>query len=108
MFLCVFADTASYCECRVENVSQGSEIIRRAEELLYEWIREQRPDLLDSAIKLHLCTATTWPNRALGCPQPGMFYAQVLTPGYRIVFKVGEEFFIFHSDYLGYMVLYQD
>ncbi len=27
----------------------------------------------------------TWPNSALGCPRAGQMYAQVLTPGYRIV-----------------------
>jgi hypothetical protein len=27
-----------------------------------------------------------WPDASLGCPQPGMMYAQVLTPGWRAVF----------------------
>ncbi len=26
----------------------------------------------------------TWPDSSLGCPQPGIQYLQVLTPGYRI------------------------
>lgn len=33
-------------------------------------------------------TATNWPNTALGCPKPGKFYAQVITPGFRFVFSV--------------------
>lgn len=28
----------------------------------------------------------TWPDMSLGCPQPDMTYAQVLTPGWRVVF----------------------
>ena len=27
----------------------------------------------------------TWRDSAAGCPEPGMFYAQVLTPGYWIM-----------------------
>jgi hypothetical protein len=27
----------------------------------------------------------TWPDASLGCPEPGMMYAQVLTPGALIV-----------------------
>lgn len=26
-----------------------------------------------------------WPDASLGCPQPGMQYAQVLTPGYLVL-----------------------
>lgn len=26
----------------------------------------------------------TWPNSALGCPEPDMMYTQALVPGYRI------------------------
>ena len=32
-------------------------------------------------------TAITWPDASLGCPQPGMMYAQVLTPGYLVVIR---------------------
>ena len=32
-------------------------------------------------------TAMTWPDASLGCPQPGMMYAQVLTPGYLVVIR---------------------
>ena len=30
----------------------------------------------------------TWPDGSLGCPQPGMMYEQMVTPGYRLVFDV--------------------
>jgi hypothetical protein len=26
-----------------------------------------------------------WPDASLGCPKAGEFYAQVITPGYRVV-----------------------
>lgn len=38
-----------------------------------------------SAIEILSVEEVTWPDRALGCPQKGMQYAQVLTPGIRIV-----------------------
>jgi hypothetical protein len=33
--------------------------------------------------------AVTWPNGALGCPQPGMLYTEVITPGYHVVVEAG-------------------
>ncbi len=34
-----------------------------------------------------------WPDTALGCPEPGMMYAQVIVSGYRVVLSVnGKEY----------------
>ncbi|MCZ7568117.1 MAG: hypothetical protein M5U01_05955 [Ardenticatenaceae bacterium] len=43
-----------------------------------------------------------WPDASLGCPQPGMMYAQVITPGFRLVFQgpTGEQFEV-HTDARG-------
>lgn len=30
-------------------------------------------------------TAVDWPDSSLGCPQPGMMYAQVITPGFKVI-----------------------
>jgi hypothetical protein len=30
-----------------------------------------------------------WPSGALGCPQPGFLYTDVITPGYRVVVEAG-------------------
>jgi len=35
--------------------------------------------------------AVEWPDTSLGCPQSGKMYAQAITPGYRIILKVGGE-----------------
>ena len=37
-------------------------------------------------LKLVSLAAVNWPDASLGCPQPGMNYAQVITPGYDAVF----------------------
>ena len=42
--------------------------------------------------------AVEWPDTSLGCPQPGKMYAQAITPGYRIILKVGGEQYEYHSD----------
>jgi hypothetical protein len=34
-------------------------------------------------------SSVEWPDASLGCPQKGMMYAQVVTPGYRVVLGSG-------------------
>ena len=41
--------------------------------------------------------AVEWPDASLGCPQPGMMYAQVITPGYRIVLEVDGKSYEYHT-----------
>ena len=45
-----------------------------------------------------------WRDTSLGCPLPGMMYAQVVTPGYRIVLEVEGESYEYHSDTRGRVV----
>ncbi len=42
--------------------------------------------------------AVEWPSAALGCPQPDMVYAAVITPGYRIVLEMGDARYVVHTD----------
>ena len=46
-------------------------------------------------------TEVTWSDTSLGCPQPGMVYAQVLTPGYMIQLKANERIYAYQSDTKG-------
>ncbi|MEV6282958.1 hypothetical protein [Kribbella sp. NPDC051770] len=39
----------------------------------------------------------TWPDSSLGCPEPGMMYAQVLTSGSRIVLTAGGRTYEYHA-----------
>jgi hypothetical protein len=41
---------------------------------------------------------TQWRDTSLGCPRPGMVYAQVITPGYKIVLKAQGKEYEFHTD----------
>lgn len=39
----------------------------------------------------------TWPNSGLGCPKPGMVYAQVMVDGMRIRLRAGGRVYEYHS-----------
>lgn len=39
----------------------------------------------------------TWPDTSLGCPEPGMVYAQVLTPGYRFRLQSSGKIYQYHA-----------
>jgi hypothetical protein len=41
--------------------------------------------------------AVEWRDASLGCPQPGMAYAQVITPGYLIVLEAGGASYEYHA-----------
>lgn len=41
--------------------------------------------------------SVTWPDGALGCPQPGMAYMQVLVDGSRIILSAGGKTYEYHS-----------
>jgi hypothetical protein len=38
-----------------------------------------------------------WPDASLGCPQPGRAYAQVITPGYRVVLEFQGTSYPYHT-----------
>lgn len=42
--------------------------------------------------------AVEWSDSSLGCPEPGKMYAQVVTPGYKIVLKVRDRIYEYHTD----------
>ena len=46
-----------------------------------------------------------WGDSSLGCPQPGSFYAQVITPGYLIVVAGGAKRLEYHTDTRGRAVM---
>ena len=50
-------------------------------------------------IKLVKEEAVDWPDTSLGYPEEGMMYAQVITPGFRIILKSQDKLYEYHSDY---------
>lgn len=51
----------------------------------------KRLDRPEDEIEVVLVEAREWSDASLGCPQPGMMYAQVVTPGYQIILSAKGE-----------------
>jgi hypothetical protein len=58
----------------------------------------RRLDLSVSEISVISVVVVDWPDTSLGCPQPGMMYAQVITPGFRIVLEAKGQSYEYHTD----------
>jgi hypothetical protein len=57
----------------------------------------QRLNLGIEQITLVSAERVTWPDASLGCPQPGMIYAQVRQPGMRILLSAGGHIYAYHN-----------
>jgi hypothetical protein len=55
-------------------------------------------DIAAEAITVRSVEAVEWPDSSLGCPGPGMMYAQVITPGYRIVLEANGQSYAYHTE----------
>ena len=49
-------------------------------------------------------TARDFPNPGLGCPEPGLVYPQVITPGYQVLLEADGERFDYRVDEGGQIV----
>ena len=57
----------------------------------------QRLSISITEIDLVEAKEVVWPDASLGCPQPGMMYAQVLTNGYLIMLEVNGRLYEYHT-----------
>jgi len=57
----------------------------------------QRLSISTTQINIIEAKEVTWSNSSLGCPQPGMLYADVLTPGYLILLNANGQDFEYHT-----------
>jgi hypothetical protein len=57
----------------------------------------QRLDMSPEDILMVSVQAVDWPDASLGCPEPGMMYAQVITPGFRVVLEAEGQMYRYHS-----------
>jgi len=58
----------------------------------------QRLKRTEATIQVASIEAVDWSDASLGCPEPGMAYAQVITPGYRLILTVNGERHEYHTD----------
>ncbi len=52
----------------------------------------------ESDVVVESVTAVDWADASLGCPQEGMAYAQVITPGAKVVLEAGGQRYEVHAD----------
>lgn len=52
-----------------------------------------------TSIQVLRIISTEWQDASLGYPEPGMVYAQVITPGYVILLLAENQMYEYHSDY---------
>ena len=45
-----------------------------------------------------------WSDSSMDCPEPGMSYLQVITPGYRIILQANDNSYEYHSNRDSYFV----
>jgi hypothetical protein len=57
----------------------------------------ERLGIVPAEIQVLSAEAVTWPDSSLGCPQPGMAYAEVLAPGYLIKLSAEGNVFEYHA-----------
>jgi hypothetical protein len=46
-----------------------------------------------------------WSDTSLGCPEPGMMYAQVITPGFLVMIEAEGQQYEYHTDESRFVVL---
>lgn len=58
----------------------------------------RRLALPSDAIRLVSVEAVTWADASLGCPEPGLMYAQVVTPGFLVLLEADDQAYEYHTD----------
>jgi len=95
----IIALSAFGCACAAKPPSNSS--IPRGAEMVVELAKEdlaKRKGIDAGKITVVAVEAVDWPDTSLGCPEPGMMYAQVITPGYKILLSYAGETYEYHSD----------
>ena len=49
------------------------------------------------SIEVDTVKAIEWRDSSIGCPKPGVAYLDVVTPGYKVILRVGKEIHVVHE-----------
>jgi len=63
----------------------------------------QRLNVTAEQIRVVSVRAVDWPDTSLGCPKPGMLYADVITPGFEIILEANGQEYAYHIGGGGYV-----
>lgn len=64
----------------------------------------KRFSVSENAVVLVEAERVTWSDGAMGCPEPGQMYTQMLVPGYRVSAKTSGGQMLYHTDSRGWVV----
>ena len=97
--------TTQPTESYKNNTSGSNSVVEAAKAKLIDYLKKQYTDIVEDQIILEDYKKVIWPNGSLGCPQEETSYIEVLTPGYEIKFRFGNEHFKMHTDSLGICIV---
>lgn len=75
-----------------DELPQDSEIVDAAIAQLAEHLA-----VPTDAIDVVTAREVTWPDGALGCPEPGLGYTQALVDGYQVLLRANERVYDYHA-----------
>ncbi len=78
----LFAQEAPRSAVQPDQQKAREQAIERARTWLHEKL-----DVDEAKMKVESAVAATWPDAALGCPQKGHMYAQVVTEGWAVTIE---------------------
>lgn len=88
-----------------ERTVQGSGEVPQQLLAIFQDDLARRASVKPDAITVVSATEQQWPDGALGCPQPGQMYTQMIVPGYRVVLQASGNRYSYHSDTRGNFVV---
>lgn len=68
----------------------------------------RRLDVDAGQVRLVSLLDVAWPDASVGCPQPDTDYADVETPGWRIVFRTDDQTLVYHTSIRHYVLCSPD
>ena len=80
--------------------TEGTAVVPQEAEEIVSAIEQDLAEQLNietDQIQIVSVEAVEWPDASLGCPQPGMMYAQMITPGYRVELQAEGKTYVYHT-----------
>jgi hypothetical protein len=90
---------------RTDAVTQGSGEVPPQILAIFQDDLARRALVKHDQITVVSATEQQWPDGAMGCPQPGQMYTQMIVPGYRVVLQAAGERYAYHSDRRGNFIV---
>ena len=76
----------------------GNETVPEGIEAAARKLLANELEIGEGDFKLDSSDRVGWSDASLGCPQEGMAYAQVITPGYKLIFDLADTSYAVHTN----------